>query len=140
MTEAIKAIKGIKFIKTSRNEDGNCRYLFNPADFIGNPNCQGVELDHVIKTMLKLGAKPCRIKDYSDHLIVSPISVQFFAETALKALKTYYLTLHTPEHGVETVDHFSSHKEATEMLKEYRLSDPRARYYISSFCNNYWRE
>ena len=31
----------------------------------------------------------------------------------------------------ETVDQFESHKEAKNMLKEYRLSDQSAYYYIS---------
>lgn len=34
--------------------------------------------------------------------------------------------------GLETVDEFSSIKEARLMLKEYRVSDPSGYYYISS--------
>lgn len=33
---------------------------------------------------------------------------------------------------LETVDQFKSFKEAREMIKEYRMSDPSAYYYISS--------
>jgi hypothetical protein len=35
---------------------------------------------------------------------------------------------------LETVDEFSSHKEALAMVKEYRLSD----YYISRRCCKHW--
>ncbi len=33
--------------------------------------------------------------------------------------------------GLETVDEFETRKEASAMAKEYRLSDPSARYYVS---------
>lgn len=33
---------------------------------------------------------------------------------------------------LETVDEFSTRREALSMLAEYRLSDPSARYYLSS--------
>ena len=33
---------------------------------------------------------------------------------------------------LETVDQFDTRKEAREMLKEYRMSDPSADYYLSS--------
>lgn len=35
------------------------------------------------------------------------------------------------QYGLETVDQFDTSKEAKEMLKEYRLSDSSAEYYIS---------
>jgi ATP sulfurylase len=40
----------------------------------------------------------------------------------------------------ETVDQFKSHKEAESMLKEYRLSDQSAYYYISKRCSKDWQE
>lgn len=33
---------------------------------------------------------------------------------------------------LETVDEFESHKEAIEIVKEYRISDPTAKFYLSS--------
>jgi hypothetical protein len=41
---------------------------------------------------------------------------------------------------LETVDEFETAKEAKVMLKEYRLSDPSAEYYISNRCCKAWRE
>jgi hypothetical protein len=41
---------------------------------------------------------------------------------------------------LETVDEFETMKEAREMLKEYRLAEPSASYYISSRCCKSWRE
>lgn len=32
---------------------------------------------------------------------------------------------------LETVDEFDSFREAREMVKEYRMSDPTARHYLS---------
>lgn len=40
---------------------------------------------------------------------------------------------------LETVDEFSTHKEAREMLAEYRLSDPSGYYYLSSRPCNDWK-
>lgn len=40
---------------------------------------------------------------------------------------------------LETVDEFRSLKEAKAMLAEYRLSDPYARYYLSSRACKEWR-
>jgi hypothetical protein len=38
----------------------------------------------------------------------------------------------------ETVDEFSSRKEARQMLAEYRMSDPSAHYYLSTRpCKNW---
>jgi len=42
-------------------------------------------------------------------------------------------------HQLETVDEFETMKEARAMLKEYRLSDPSARYYISSRACRDWK-
>jgi len=40
---------------------------------------------------------------------------------------------------LETVDEFDTRKEAREMLKEYRLSDPSAEYYLSSRACKDWK-
>ncbi len=44
------------------------------------------------------------------------------------------------EHYLETVDEFESYKESVKMLKEYRIADPYAHYYISTRCCKAWRE
>jgi hypothetical protein len=41
---------------------------------------------------------------------------------------------------LETVDEFQTRKEAREILKEYRLSDPSASYYISQRPCKHWKE
>jgi len=41
---------------------------------------------------------------------------------------------------LETVDKFETMKEARAMLKEYRISDPSAYYYISSRACKAWKE
>jgi hypothetical protein len=41
-------------------------------------------------------------------------------------------------HGLETVDEFTSRRDAYAMLKEYRMSDTSAHYYISSRCCMAW--
>lgn len=40
---------------------------------------------------------------------------------------------------LETVDEFTTSKEARAMVKEYRLSDPSGHYYISQRCCAAWR-
>lgn len=40
---------------------------------------------------------------------------------------------------LETVDEFTTYREARDMLKEYRMSDPSAHYYISQRCCANWR-
>lgn len=40
---------------------------------------------------------------------------------------------------LETVDQFQTAKEARAMLKEYRLSDPYAYYYISTRPCKAWK-
>jgi len=40
---------------------------------------------------------------------------------------------------LETVDQFETRKEAREMVKEYRMSDPSAHYYISSRPCKDWK-
>lgn len=40
---------------------------------------------------------------------------------------------------LETVDEFTTRREALAMLAEYRLSDPSARYYISTRACKAWR-
>ena len=42
--------------------------------------------------------------------------------------------------GIETVDEFTTRKEAIEMLKEYNYSDPYNSYYLSSRSTKEWRE
>lgn len=39
---------------------------------------------------------------------------------------------------LETVDEFHTLKEARDMLKEYRMADTYAEYYISSRCCKHW--
>lgn len=41
---------------------------------------------------------------------------------------------------LETIDEFSSYREARKMLAEYIMSDPSARYYISSRACREWIE
>lgn len=41
---------------------------------------------------------------------------------------------------LETVDEFESRREAREILKEYRISDPQGEYYISSRACKDWAE
>jgi hypothetical protein len=41
---------------------------------------------------------------------------------------------------VETVDQFTTKKEALEMVKEYNLSDHNHQYYISTRSTKDWRE
>lgn len=41
---------------------------------------------------------------------------------------------------LETVDEFETSKEASAMLKEYRMSDPSAEYYTSSRACKDWSE
>jgi hypothetical protein len=41
---------------------------------------------------------------------------------------------------LETVDEFETRKEAREMLKEYRLSDSSAHFYLSSRACKAWKE
>lgn len=40
---------------------------------------------------------------------------------------------------LETVDEFKTRKEAVAMVKEYRMSDNTASYYISSRCCKGWK-
>jgi len=39
---------------------------------------------------------------------------------------------------LETVDEFDTLKEAKQMLKEYRMSDPTGQFYLSSRCCANW--
>lgn len=41
---------------------------------------------------------------------------------------------------LETVDEFPTYKEARAMLREYRMSDPSATYYLSQRPCKQWRE
>jgi hypothetical protein len=40
---------------------------------------------------------------------------------------------------LETIDEFSTHKEARAMLAEYSLSDPYGHYYLSSRACKGWK-
>lgn len=51
---------------------------------------------------------------------------------------TYYIQRKDGK-DLETVDEFETYKEAKAMVKEYRLSDSAADYYISSRCCKHWR-
>ncbi len=51
----------------------------------------------------------------------------------------YYIQRNDGQY-LETVDEFETRKEARQMLREYQLSDPTARHYISIRCCNAWRE
>lgn len=52
---------------------------------------------------------------------------------------TYYIQRKDGKE-LETVDEFETYKETLEMVKEYRLSDTSAHYYISSRCCKAWKE
>lgn len=41
---------------------------------------------------------------------------------------------------VETVDEFTTYKEANAMIREYALSDPSAAYYTSSRACKHWKQ
>lgn len=41
---------------------------------------------------------------------------------------------------LETVDEFTTYREAHAMLKEYRMADPYAYYYVSSRACKDWKE
>lgn len=42
--------------------------------------------------------------------------------------------------GLETVDEFETRKEAVAMVKEYRMSDNSASYYLSSRPCKDWKD
>jgi len=44
------------------------------------------------------------------------------------------------DYGLETVDEFDTYKEAREMLKEYRMSDPSGYYYMSQRACAGWND
>lgn len=50
-----------------------------------------------------------------------------------------YINVKNRYHGVETVDEFTTRKEAVKMLKEYRMADRSQYYYTSQRCTNEWR-
>ncbi len=41
--------------------------------------------------------------------------------------------------GLETVDEFTTRKEARAMLREYQMCDPSAEFYISSRACKGWK-
>jgi hypothetical protein len=51
---------------------------------------------------------------------------------------TYYIQRKSGR-DLETVDEFTTYKEARAMVAEYRMSDPSAHYYISSRACAAWR-
>jgi hypothetical protein len=53
---------------------------------------------------------------------------------------TVYIQRKDSRFGLETVDQFETRKEGLKMVKEYRLSDPYANYYLSSRACKEWRE
>lgn len=56
-----------------------------------------------------------------------------------KKMITYIQCYWGSKNTLETVDEFNTRKEATEMINEYRISDPSGTFYLSSRpCNN-WR-
>ena len=58
----------------------------------------------------------------------------------MKEIKTMlYINIKANGH-VETVDEFSTKKEADEMVKEYNISDKANSYYISKRATKEWRE
>ena len=42
--------------------------------------------------------------------------------------------------NLETVDEFTTRKEANEMRREYVMSDPTARFYISTRACKNWKD
>lgn len=44
------------------------------------------------------------------------------------------------DYGIETIDEYTTHKEANLMLKEYKISDKTNHYYISQRCTQEWKE
>jgi hypothetical protein len=50
----------------------------------------------------------------------------------------YYVQRNTLSQPLETVDQFDKLKEAREMLREYRLADPSADYYLSTRACRDW--
>ena len=59
-------------------------------------------------------------------------------EPPLKIIAMYYIQRKDGKQ-LETVDEFATRKEANEMRKEYCMSDPTARYYISKRACKDWR-
>jgi len=41
---------------------------------------------------------------------------------------------------LETVDEFTTRKEARKMLSEYQMSDPSGYYYLSTRCCKAWKD
>ena len=51
---------------------------------------------------------------------------------------TCYINMKS-SYGVETIDEFSTRREAFKMLKEYRIADNSQHYYLSQRATNDWR-
>jgi len=51
-----------------------------------------------------------------------------------------YIQRFDGEAGLETVDEFTTMKEARDMLKEYQMSDASAHYYTSSRACKDWSD
>jgi hypothetical protein len=61
----------------------------------------------------------------------------------LRSSKMPYInrrSINHPSQGVETIDFFSTRREAVKMLREYSIADYSAEYYISSRSTKEWRE
>lgn len=43
------------------------------------------------------------------------------------------------DNGLETVDEFATNKEARAMVKEYRMADTAAHYYVSNRACKAWK-
>ena len=53
---------------------------------------------------------------------------------------TIYIQRKSQGFALETVDEFPTHREALQMVKEYRLSDPSAEYYLSARACKSWAD
>ena len=53
---------------------------------------------------------------------------------------TIYIQRKSQGFALETVDEFPTHREALQRVKEYRLSDPSAEYYLSARACKSWAD
>lgn len=51
-----------------------------------------------------------------------------------------YINIKSSFHGVETVDEFTTRKEANKMLREYQMADRSQYYYTSQRSTKEWRK
>jgi len=52
----------------------------------------------------------------------------------------YYIQRREDPRTVETIDEFEDSKEAYRVAREYNLSDPTARHYVTRVACKAWRE